>query len=152
MKLDGREFEGVTQQVTAAQNDYLTLHLRLAGVTELFLELGVDTPEEKLQPIREQFITRILMSGRKSAIIAGCLTEVGKKWTRAEADRNAELFDAITDQGEQLEMTRGLAGMVAGFFQSAGRSSTSSPKSSSPSDAVPPIESGAPEISATSPK
>jgi hypothetical protein len=150
MKLDGREFEGVAQQITAAQNDYLTGHLRLAGVTELFMELGADTPEEKLQPIREQFITRILLSGRKSAIIAGCLTEVGKKWTRAEADRNCEAFDAITDPAEQLLMVSSLAGMVAGFFQSAGKSSTSSPNSSSPSDAVLPTKSAAPETSATS--
>lgn len=137
MKLDGREFESVSQQITAAQNDYLTGHLRLAGVTELFLQLDDKTPEEKLQPIREQFITRILLSGRKSAILAGCLTELGKKWSREEADRNAARFDAIIDADEQTIMVSSLAGVVAGFFQHAGKSLRSSPRSSNPSDADP---------------
>jgi hypothetical protein len=150
MKLDGREFESVSQRITAAQNDYLTGHLRLSGVTELFLQLGDNPSEEKLQPIREQFITRILLSGRKSAIIAGYLTEVGKKWTRLEADRNAERFDAITDTDEQALMTSSLAGVVAGFFQYAGKSLASSPRSSNPSDAVPSTESAAPATSESS--
>lgn len=153
MKLDGREFSGVDHKITAAQNDYIQAHLALAGVTDLLVEAGTTKPsEEQLGEIRRKFLTQILLSGQKSFILSGCLTENGKKWSRAEADRNAARFDEITDADEMLEMTNGLAGVVISFFQSVGTSSTTSPKSSSPSDEVPATKSADPAISASSPQ
>lgn len=153
MKLDGREFSGVDHKISAAQNDYIQAHLALAGVTDLLVEAGTTKPsEEKLGEIRRSFITQILLSGHKSSILAGCLTEVGKKWSRAEADRNAARFDEITDDAEMMEMTNGLAGLVISFFQSARTSSSTSPKSSSPNDEVLATKSAEPASSESSPQ
>jgi len=150
MKLDEREFESVSQQITAAQNDYLIAYLRVAGALELFQGLDPKQTEIDVAKVREQLLTKILLSGLKARILAGCLTEVGKKWSRLEADRNAERFDAIVDPEEQTTMTSGLVGVVIGFFPYAGSLSTSSPKSSNPSDADQATKNAAPEISASS--
>lgn len=131
MRLDGREFDdGVTQQITAAQNDYLFGHLRIAGILDLLEKANGVTDEAALNAIREEFATRILLSGEKGKIIAGCLTEQGKKWSRVEADRNAVAFDAITDAEEQGHMTRALVTMVWAFFPLGENSLETSPKSS----------------------
>jgi hypothetical protein len=141
MKLDGREFSGIDQKIPAAQNDYVIGRLRAAGVHDLLVEAGTTQPnEEQLGAIRRKFITQILLSGYKSSILAGCLTETGKKWSRAEADRNAARFDEITDPDEMTTMTNMIAGVVISFFQSVGRSSASSQKSSSLSDEAPGTE------------
>jgi hypothetical protein len=153
MKLDGREFAEVDHKITAAQNDYILAHLRLAGVMDLLVKSQTTNPtEQELGALRRQFITEILLSGEKSSILAGAFTETGKKWSRAEADRNAARFDEITDPVEIKEMTDVLAGVVISFFRSAGTSSKTSPRSSSPSDEVPAIESADLEISESSPQ
>lgn len=152
MKLDGREFTGADQTITAAQNDYIQGHLALAGVTDLLVEAGTTKPtEEQLGAIRRKFITQVLLSGQKSSILAGCLTEVGTKWSRLEADRNADRFDEITDPGETQEMTNGLAGIVISFFRSVGTLSGTSPRSSSPNEEVPGTGNAALETSASLP-
>lgn len=152
MKLDGREFTGVDRAITAAQNDYIQAHLALAGVTDLLVELSQTPEPERLPKLRREFIARILLSGRKSSILAGCLTETGKKWTRLEADRNAAIFDELTDAKELEEMSSGLAGIVFAFFQYAEISSKTSPKSSSPNVEVPATGSAERATSATSPQ
>lgn len=152
MQLDGREFEAIGQSITAAQNDYVTAYLRLAGAMDLLLGLDPKSTDDDVNKVREKFLTQILLSGLKSKVLAGCLTEKGKSWSRDEADRNAVIFDRITEPTEQGTMTQGLVGVVLGFFPYAGKSSESSPKSSSPSDAVQSIESAGPATSATSPQ
>jgi hypothetical protein len=152
MQLDGREFEAIGQSITAAQNDYVTAQLRLAGAMDLLLGLDPKSSDLDLNKVREKFLTQILLSGLKSKVLAGCLTEKGKRWSRDEADRNAVIFDEITDQTEQTTMTQGLVGVVLGFFPYAGRSSETSPKSSSPSEGVQSTGNAEPAISATSPK
>ena len=151
MQLDGREFEAIDQQITAAQNDYVTAYLRLAGAMDLLLGLDPKSTDADVNKLREKFLTQIRIAGLKSKVLAGCLTEKGKRWSRDEADRNAAIFDQITEPSEQATMTQGLVGVVLGFFPYAGRSSETSPKSSSPSDEVQSTENGAPAISATSP-
>lgn len=152
MKLDGREFIGADQKITAAQNDYIQGHLSLAGVTDLLVRAGTNPSEEQLGEIRKNFLIEILLSGQKSFILAGCLTEVGKKWSRAEADRNAARFDEITEPDEVMEMTNGIAGVVISFFRYAVTFSETSRKSSNPSDAVPATTNAEPEISVSSPQ
>lgn len=144
MKLDGREFDSVSQNITAAQNDYIIAYLRLAGALELFYSLNPKSSEIDVAHIREELITKILLSGLKSRILAGCLTETGKNWTRLEADRNAGIFDEITDVVEQTTMTSGLVGVVIGFFPYAGKSSATSPKSSDPSEEGQPTKNAEP--------
>jgi hypothetical protein len=150
-KLDGREFEEPSQAITAAQNDYVVGNLRLAGAIDTLYEVKPKSSEVELAELRETMLTKIMVSGLKAKIVAGNLTEVGKKWSRAEADRNAERFDAIADVDEQTVMTAALVRLVIRFFQSAGILSRSSPRSSNPSDAVLSIVSAALETSATFP-
>jgi hypothetical protein len=153
MKLDGREFTGVDHKITAAQNDYIIGHLRASGALEIMAGLDLKQAKEtSLDKAREDLVTRIYLSGRKPFILAGLLTEVGRTWTRDEADRNAAKFDQTTD-GEDLEvMTAAVVRAVIDFFQFAGTSSPSSLKSSSPSDEVPATKTAEPATSESSPR
>ena len=149
IKLDGRIFHGPTQALTANQNDYIHGQLGASGAMDL-LE-GIDGKKRTREKLARDLLSRILLSGRKSLILAGCLTEEGKKWTAAEADRNAAIFGDITDPEEQKEMTSKIVQVVIGFFWSGETSSETFRKSSSRSGKVPPTENEAPSTSATSP-
>jgi hypothetical protein len=127
LKLDGRDFEGITQNLTASQDDYILAHLRLSGAMDILADAGGKrTPEKKA----EELLTQILVSGRTSFVLAGCLTEAGKKWNRAEADRNAAAFAGITDQTEKNAMREAIVSVVIGFFSLGEKSAPNSPKSS----------------------
>lgn len=132
MKLDGREFSGLDRLITAAQNDYLVGHLRLAGSLEVVEALGPKPTELAIDNARIDLVTKIFASGQKSFILAGLLTEDGKKWSRLEADRNAARFDETTDPADLELMTSLIVRAVIDVFSVLG-------KSSSPSDAVPAV-------------
>ena len=157
MKLDGREFSDVDHTLTAAQNDYIIGHLRAAGALEALA--GLDPSQRDATTIDKpaaDFVTRIYLTGRKSFILAGLLTQVEgndlgvRRWTRAEADRNAARFDQIQDLEEIALMGKLIAEIVIVFFLSAGRSLQSFRKSSKPSDEVPGTKSADPATSASS--
>lgn len=132
LTLDGRKFATVGQSLTASQDDYILGHLRLAGALEVLS--GVDGKERSSEQKAEELLTRILLSGRASNILAGCLTEEGKKWRREEADRNAAAFAEITDESEKLAMRGAVVRIVVGFFSFGKPSSETSRKSSSRSE------------------
>src|SRR5712664_4231995 len=112
--LDGRKFRSISQSLTANQDDYILAHLRLAGAIEVMSDLdGVKRTQEQRA---EDLLTRILLSGRTHQILAGCLTEDGKVWSRAEADANAERFAEITDVEEKTAMRSSIVKFVIGFF------------------------------------
>jgi hypothetical protein len=112
--LDGRTFQGITQALTANQDDYILAHLRLAGAIDVVSDLdGVQRMKEQRA---EDLLTRILLSGRTHHILAGCLTEEGKVWNRAAADANAARFAAITDAEEKTAMRSAIVKFVIGFF------------------------------------
>ena len=67
----------------------------------------------------EDLLTQILLSGSTHQILAGCLTEEGKVWSRAEADANAARFAEITDFAEKIEMRKSIVTFVVGFFGAA---------------------------------
>lgn len=151
MKLDGREFSPVDRSITAAQNDFIQSHLTLAGVTDLLVELTqISDEKEREATLRREFLTRILVSGQKSFLIAGCFVEVGKKWTRVEANRNAAIFDELTDPDDIATMQTTLALVLLDFFQLAETSSKTFRKSSSPKSGVPATGNEERERSATS--
>ena len=146
--LDGRKFHGISQSLTANQDDYILAHLRLAGAIEVLSDLdGVKRTQEKRA---EDLLTRILLSGRTHHILAGCLTEDGKVWNRMDADVNAPRFAAITDITEKTAMRTSIVQFVIGFFSSGEPSSKTSQKSSSRSAKVPPTRNVAPATSETS--
>jgi len=126
IKIDGRQFHGITQELSAAQDDYLIGQLRLAGALELLLAAQKNPEEHKA----EALLTQILVSGRAPQILAGCLTEDGKKWTHAEAERNATVFAAVTNAEDKQSMRGAIVGFVVGFFQYATAFARTSPKSS----------------------
>jgi hypothetical protein len=128
LTIDGRQFHGVTQELSASQDDFLIGHLRLAGALDALLG-AKQNPEEK----SERLLTQILVSGRGAQVLAGCLTEVGKSWTFEEASKNAARFAAITDLKDKMAMREAVVQFVAGFFLFAIRSAATSRKSSSPS-------------------
>jgi hypothetical protein len=53
------------------------------------------------------------------------LTEVGKKWTRAEADRNAAAFAEITDEDEKITIHAAILRFVLSFSEGRKKSSAS---------------------------
>lgn len=128
IRIDGREFQGVNQELSAAQDDYLVGQLRDAGAAGALLN-AADHPEAQA----EQLLTRIMVSGRASQVLAGCLTEVGKTWNYAEATRNAERFAAVTNPQEKAAMRGAIVGFVLGFFQYARASARTFPKFSNQS-------------------
>jgi hypothetical protein len=129
--LDGRKFQGISQALTANQDDYILAHLRLAGAIEVLSDL--DSVQRSKEKRAEDLLTQILLSGRTHHILAGCLTEEGKVWSRKEADANAARFAGITDLAEKTAMRNSIVSFVIGFFTLGELSSESSPKSSSPS-------------------
>jgi hypothetical protein len=113
--LDGRKFiKGFPHDPdVATQIDYIQAHLRLAGVEKIFNDLdGVQRTKER-RP--EDMLTQILLSGRTYFILAGFLTEVGKVWSRAEADANAARLAAITDDEEKKAMRASVRDLLIGI-------------------------------------
>ena len=137
--LDGRKFHGIRQDLTANQDDYILAHLRLAGAIEVLEDL--DGKKRSQEKRAEDLLTQILLSGRTHHILAGCLTEDGRVWSRQDADANAAKFAAITDIAEKLAMRKSIVTFVIGFFSLGEPSSEISPKSSSRSGRVPPTKS-----------
>jgi hypothetical protein len=115
IKLDGRTFAGISQAITASQDDYILGHLREAGAIDVLSELDGKGPRTREQKA-EEMLTRILLSGRKHFILAGCLTETGKTWSREEADRNAAVFAKLTDVEDKRALQSGIVEFVVGFF------------------------------------
>ena len=157
IRLDGRDFVSVDQGLTMAQNDFVLVLLE---------EIGSESPEsketaadivakiarkDKSPDLGQRLLRTILKSGRASEVLAGLLTEKGKRWTRREALRNAEIFAEIRDNVAQVAMRGALVAFVIGFFQSGPASSTTSPKSSSPNEKVPGTTNGEVAISESSP-
>lgn len=150
LKLDGRDFAVTSQSLTAAQDDYILGHLRLAGVLEVFAEAdGVNrSAEERARDL----LTRILLSGRAPFILSGCLTETGKKWSHTEADANAARFADITDDDEKTLMRASIVKYIIGFFGFGEKSPATSRKSSSRKEMDRPGGSAAAATSAASPR
>ena len=149
LRLDGREFRGPSDSLTAAQDDYLLAHLRRSGAIETLTDAdGIERPQAKRA---ELLLTQIMLSGETFHVLAGALTEVGKKWSREEAERNAARFAEITDSEEKLRIRAGIVNFVIGFFAPGAKSSTISQKSSSRAKKVRPTKSAAPGTSETSP-
>jgi hypothetical protein len=128
--IGGRKFQGVSQELSAAQDDYIIGQLRLANA----LDLLFSNKNQKNNPelTAEALLTQIMVSGRSPYILAGCLTEAGKQWTFEEASRNAEMFAATTDNEDKQAMRTAIVGFVVGFFQYATAFARISPKSSLP--------------------
>lgn len=124
LRLDGRDFTPVGQDLTMAQHDYVQSYLREAGCEEIIQSDAA--PEEK----SHELYRRIERAGVKQKLLAGILTEVGTKWTRKSADHNAERFDAITSKEERILIHEIMLFLVTGFFLSGEASSKTSPKSS----------------------
>lgn len=169
--LDGRKFAGISQALTANQDDYIHAHLRLAGAIGVLSDLdplickqcGIESipsggkcpacggPLKRTKDERaEDLLTQILLSGRTHHILAGCLTEEGKTWNRKEADANAVRFGALTDIADKTAMRSSIVGFVIGFFSLGAESSETSRKSSSRSAKVPPTKNEELSTSATS--
>lgn len=134
IRLDGRDFEGVSQRVTAAQDDYILYWLGQSGANDVLLRLATGKRAEKSA---HELLTTIIGSGMANHIVAGILTERGKKWRRDEAERNAVIFADITDTDEKVAMRQCVVEFVIHFFLLGEASSTTSPKSSNPSKADP---------------
>jgi hypothetical protein len=118
--IGGRKFHGVNQELSAAQDDYLIGQLRLAGTLDVVLKATRDPETTKVpETTAETLLTRIMVSGRGPFVLAGCLTEEGKKWTFEEAQRNAEIFAAVTSNEDKQAMRSAIVGFVVGFFQFA---------------------------------
>lgn len=124
--IEGRKFHGVNQELSAAQDDYLIGQLRLAGALDLLLAAEKNPTENTADVL----LTQIIVSGRSSHVLAGCLTEAGKKWSFEEATRNANTFAAITNAEDKQAMRTAIVGFVVGFFQYATAFAAISRKSS----------------------
>ena len=124
----GRQFYGVTQELSAAQDDYLIGQLRKAGA----LELVLSADPAKAEQTAEALLTQIMISGKSPEVLAGVLTEIGKTWTFEEAQKNAKLFAEVRDIDSKREMRTATVGFVVGFFQFATAYAKTFPKSSLP--------------------
>ena len=146
LHLCGLDFELAGQQFTARQDNYLMAQLRLAGVVDVVATMKDADVEAK----SSELLTRILLSGRAPEILAGLLTEHGKKWSAKRAEELAELFGDATDREDKDLMRKSIVAFVLGFFLSGDRSSTTSPNSSNPNSEEPTTVSAEAAISETS--
>jgi hypothetical protein len=147
--IGGKKFLGTDDSLPAVQDEFILARLRKCGAMDVLT--GNDgakrTPEER----SEALLSAIMLAGETCHVLAGCLTEEGKKWNRADALANAVMFGEVTDPDEKLAMRHGIVQFVIGFFQPGEPSSGTSPKSSSQSARVPPTKSAARRTSATLP-
>lgn len=149
--LDGRKFESVSEAMTAAQENYVTGYLGLAKANDLVPQMLVEYPNDltrqelEREAAAKEFLHTILTSGYASYVMAGILTEAGKKWTHAAAEKNARAFQGITDAKEKRAMRSSLVLFVLFFFLSLGASSENSPKFSNPTGAAPDTSPEVPE-------
>lgn len=146
--LDGRQFAAVNHSLTAAQDDFINGYIGRADALPILRRMN----EANCDECAEQLLVNILVRGLKAEILAGCLTEAGKTWNRADAGRNALRFAQITDEAEKAAMQAQIIGFVLSFIQSARPSSKSSPNSSIPSaeaDAIASAEPASLETSAS---
>jgi len=111
----GRQFHGVTQELSAAQDDYLMGQLRLAGA----LEIVLDADKGDAERTAEALLTQIMISGRGAYVLAGVLTEVGKDWTFDQAAHNAKTFAEVRSVEDKQAMRAAMVGFVVSFFQFA---------------------------------
>jgi hypothetical protein len=109
--IEGRDFRGITQELSAAQDDFLIAHLQLAGCLPALRDIKAD-PETRA----EMLLIQLMLSGRTHQVLAGCLTEEGKSWTFEEATRNAATFAAITDSESKAAMREAIVSFVCSFF------------------------------------
>jgi len=142
--LDGRKFGGEARgEETADQFEYVERHLRTALASEISDDPeGVTRTKERSAA---HLVTQILLSGRSCYILAGCLTEEGRTWNRADADANAARFSQITDAEEKITMRLCIVEYVYGFrFRDADSSGTSRKPSSRSATARPAKNAAAP--------
>ena len=113
IRIDGREFHGVTQELSAAQECFLVGHLRLAGALAPLLARN-ETPERRA----EDLLAQLMVSGHLPHVLAGALTEVGKPWHFDSATRNAgDVIDRLTlqyNRTRQAMITKELIEIISG--------------------------------------
>ncbi|MGB2645010.1 MAG: hypothetical protein WBF09_08850 [Candidatus Acidiferrum sp.] len=120
--LDGRKFVSFSADSLAADQEiYILGHLRRAGAGEVLR--GPDGVKYTAEQRAEETLTRLFLSGKTHSVLAGCLTEQGKMWNRADADANAVRFAAITDVEEKTVMRSLITRLVIGFCLMDGASS-----------------------------
>jgi len=149
IKIDGREFHGITESMSARQDDFILTQLRQSGAMEVLAALPKNASTAERDAASDAMFNKILESGRKYRLLAGLLTEQGKKWSHAQAEANAEHFAELSGTEDKLTMNRELMRLVVLFFRFGAESSTTSPNSSSQSDAAPSTGSAAVETLAT---
>jgi hypothetical protein len=137
--IDGREFHGVTQELSAEQDSFIIGQLRLAGALPALVAMKKNATEEQA----ETLLTQIMVSGRMYQILAGVLTEKDKSWSFDDATRNGARFAAVSNPVEKAAMCSAVVDFVANFFLYAVQSARTSQKSSSRSSKAAPGASGA---------
>jgi hypothetical protein len=147
--IGGKKFLGTDESLPAVQDEFILARLRRCGAMDVLT--GNDGVKRSPEQRSEALLSAIMLAGETCFVLAGCLTEEGKKWNRADALANAMMFGEITDPEEKLAMRHGIVQFVIGFFQPGAPSSETSQKSSSPSAKVPPIKSAARRTSGTLP-
>jgi hypothetical protein len=148
--IGGRQFHGIIEAMTGRQDDFILTQLRRSGAMDVLAALPKDATDEQRNAASDEMFNRIVESGRKYKLLAGLLTEEGKKWTQASAEANAEQFAELTGTEDKVTMSGAVMRHVVLFFQFGAASSTTSPNSSSQNVAAPLTESAAVETSATS--
>lgn len=156
IRLGGRYFAGVVQnEITAAQEEYLSGHLRSSGALEVLSDAAIPKNERA-----DEMLTRIQLAGATFHVLAGCLVEslpadppapiARKKWKRVEADRNAAFFSELCDAESKSAVRENIISLVLGFLVRAAKSSTTSRKSSGPASEESPTSTAAPQTSENS--
>lgn len=141
LKLDGRTFEGITEGMTARQDDYILTQLRRSGAMDVLAALPKDATDEQRKDGSREMFARIVETGRKFKLLAGLLTETGKTWTEAEAERNAARFGDITDTADKMTMNGEIMTLTMNFFLFGAGFSRTSPNYSTAENAAPATES-----------
>ena len=150
IKIDGRNWHGITDALSARQDDWILSQLRRSGAMDVLVLMAKDASKEDRGAAGMEMFERIRESGRKFKLLAGLLTEEGKTWTHDSAEKNALRFSEITATEDKLAMNDELMRHVAYFSTFGAGFSTTSPNSLNQKKTVPATENAGVEISATS--
>jgi hypothetical protein len=148
--IDGRQFRGIGEAMSARQDDFILSQLRRSGAMDVLAALPKEATAEEKDKASDEMFNRIVESGRKFKLLAGLLTEDGKTWTQESAEANAARFAEITATADKVTMSKEVMRLVVHFFRFGAGSSTTSPNSFSQSDAAPDTKNAAVETSAIS--
>lgn len=109
----GGRFFAPAEQTTVRQDGWTMAQVEDAGLLDLLSDSTVSDEARA-----RKLIVRAMRSGLYCGIAAGLLVEIDKKWSVAEAEKNAEAFAELTSAEDKAALLDAFSESLTRFFTS----------------------------------